>query len=142
LDAACRKNVSRHATVAWRKRNLTRNIRIQESRESSKEIAAAEARMDHHAKVAHRKRNVVGKIRTRNSAVQGTSKSRTLRRREWATKQGNNRTRKRDPKELRWESTGNVIQDIQKDHWTRVRGASWQIYSWVAKNKKMDLVER
>jgi hypothetical protein len=41
LAAACRKNVSRHATVAWQKINLTRNIRIQESRESPKEFAAA-----------------------------------------------------------------------------------------------------
>jgi hypothetical protein len=30
-----------HATVAWRIRKLTRNIQIQESRESSKDFAAA-----------------------------------------------------------------------------------------------------
>jgi hypothetical protein len=34
------RRMSRHATVAWRKRNLTRNIRIQESHESPKEFAA------------------------------------------------------------------------------------------------------
>jgi hypothetical protein len=49
--------------------NLTRNIRIQESRESSKEITAAAMRTARHAKVARRKRNVVGKTRTRNNAV-------------------------------------------------------------------------
>jgi hypothetical protein len=27
-------------------------------------------------------------------------------------------------------------------HWTRVRGASWQINSCVTKNKELDLVER
>jgi hypothetical protein len=35
------RRTSRHATVAWQKINLTRNIRIQESRESPKEFAAA-----------------------------------------------------------------------------------------------------
>jgi hypothetical protein len=33
--------MSRHATVAWWKRNLTRNIRMQESCELPKEFAAA-----------------------------------------------------------------------------------------------------
>jgi hypothetical protein len=36
------KRTPRHATVAWWKINLTRNIRIQGSRESPKEFAAAE----------------------------------------------------------------------------------------------------
>jgi hypothetical protein len=32
------RRTSRHATVAWRKRKLTRNIQIQESRESLKDF--------------------------------------------------------------------------------------------------------
>jgi hypothetical protein len=36
----CQQKESHNATVAWRKGNLTRNIRIQESCESSKDFAA------------------------------------------------------------------------------------------------------
>jgi hypothetical protein len=35
-----RKKVSRHATVAWRKRNITRRIRIQVKSKSSNDFAA------------------------------------------------------------------------------------------------------
>jgi hypothetical protein len=34
------RRTSRHATVEWRKRKFTRNIQIQESHESSKDLAA------------------------------------------------------------------------------------------------------
>jgi hypothetical protein len=111
--AQCRQKEVLPCNSGMAEKKPTRNIRIQESRESSKEIAAAEVRTARHAKVARRKRNVVGKTRIRNNAVRGTSNSRTLRRRQRAT-QGNNRTRKRNPQVLRRESTGNVIQTFGK----------------------------
>jgi hypothetical protein len=54
-SAAASKKVSRRANVAWRKRNLIRQIRIQASRESRKELAVARREMMHRAKVARRR---------------------------------------------------------------------------------------
>jgi hypothetical protein len=55
--AACRK-VSRHARVAWCKRNVFRKIEAQENRGLRKELAAAGRRMTHSTKVAqHRGHN-------------------------------------------------------------------------------------
>jgi hypothetical protein len=71
LAAACRK-VSRRATVAWRKRILTRNIRIQESRVSSKDFKVNGMRKGPECKNGIRRRDVkklphLKKERTTNS---------------------------------------------------------------------------
>jgi hypothetical protein len=52
------RRTSRHATVAWQKRNHTRNIRIQESRESSKDFAADGMRMGPGCKNGIRRRDI------------------------------------------------------------------------------------
>jgi hypothetical protein len=68
-SAGCRK-VFRSAKVAWRKRKLVRKIRIQESRESRKELAVARRKVPRRVKVEWRKRNsqkrVQGQCGTKN----------------------------------------------------------------------------
>jgi hypothetical protein len=122
LAAACRK-VSRHAAVVWRKRKLFRRTGTQEIYGQRKELAIAGIRTTHCAQVVWRKgRSHEGtsveqgrrNYQTENKFARGTSKSRTPRRRQRATQQGNNRTRKRNPKELQRERTGNVIQTFGK----------------------------
>jgi hypothetical protein len=122
LAAASRK-VSRHVAVVWRKRKLFRRTGTQEICGRRKELAIAGIRMTHCAQVVRRKgRSHEGmsvelgrwKNQTKNKFARGTSKSRTPRRRQRATQQGNKRTRKRNPKELQRESMGNVIQAFGK----------------------------
>jgi hypothetical protein len=122
LAAACRK-VSRHAAVIWRERKLFRRTGTQEICGRRKELAIARIRMTHCAQVVRRKGRSHGgtsveqgrrKNQTKNKFATGTSKSRTPRRRQRATQQGNNRTRKRNPKEIRRESKGNVFQTFGK----------------------------
>jgi hypothetical protein len=52
------RKTSRHAVVVWRKRNFTRNIRIQESRESSKDFAADGMRKGPKCKNGIRRRDI------------------------------------------------------------------------------------
>jgi hypothetical protein len=52
------RRTSRHATVAWRKRNLNRNIRIHKSRESSKDFAADGMRKGPGCKNGIRRRDI------------------------------------------------------------------------------------
>jgi hypothetical protein len=52
------RRTSRHATVAWQKRKLTRNIQIQESSESSKDFAVNGVRKGPECKNGIRRRDV------------------------------------------------------------------------------------
>jgi hypothetical protein len=117
------KRTSYHATVAWLKTKVFRRSGIQEICGWHKELAIAGIRTTHCAQVVRRMgRSHEGtsveqgrqKNQTKNKFARGTSKSRTPRRRQRATQQGNNRTRKRNPKELRQERMGNVIQTFGK----------------------------
>jgi hypothetical protein len=101
----------------------TRRTGTQEICGRRKELAIAGIRMTHCAQVVRRKglshegtsvEQGRQKNQTKKKFARGTSKSRTPRRRQRATQQGNNRMRKRNPKELRRESTGNVIQTFGK----------------------------
>jgi hypothetical protein len=121
LAAACRK-VSSGAAVAWLKRNVFRRSGIQKNFGRRKELAIAGIRRTHCAQLVLRKeRSHEGtsveegrrKNQTKNKFARGTSKSRTPRRRQWATQQGNNRTRKRNPKKHS-KRTGTVIQTFGK----------------------------
>jgi hypothetical protein len=76
LAAACRK-VSRRATVAWRKRNISGKIRTQGSCGPRQALGAARIRMmTLRAKVTRRK-----KTRTRDEVIRGTLRKRTYGRR-------------------------------------------------------------
>jgi C1A family cysteine protease len=55
--ATCRK-VSRHAKVAWQKRNLIRNVQTQMNCGACKKFVATGSKMTHCAKVAWRKGNI------------------------------------------------------------------------------------
>jgi hypothetical protein len=121
IFSACRK-VFCHAAVVWRKRKLFRRTGTQEIYGRRKELAIAGIRTTHCAQVVRRKvRSHEGtsieqgrrKYQTKNKFARGTSKSRTHRRRQRATQQGNNRTRKRNPKKHS-KRTGTVIQTFGK----------------------------
>jgi hypothetical protein len=62
--AACRK-VSRRAKVAWRKRNLFRNVQTQRKCGARKKLAVARRNVPRRAKVEWRKRNIARKKCTR-----------------------------------------------------------------------------
>jgi hypothetical protein len=88
-----------------------------------KELAIAGIRTTNYAQVGWRKghshegmsvKQGQWKNQTKNKFARGTSKLWTPRRRQQATQQGNNRTRERNPKELRRERAGNVIQTFGK----------------------------
>jgi hypothetical protein len=111
LAAACRK-VPRHVAVVWWKRKVFRRSGFQGNFGRRKELAIAGIRRTHCAQLVLRKgrshertsveeeRRRTKKNQTKNKLARGTSKSGTPRRKQRATKQGNNRTRKRNPKEL------------------------------------------
>jgi hypothetical protein len=105
--AACRK-VSRRAKVAWRKRNLFRNVQTQRNCGPRKRLTVTGIRMTRCAKVArHKKRNHEGpsveqgrrKNKTRNKTARGTRIGRTLGRSQLMCQEGTNGTRNRDVKE-------------------------------------------
>jgi hypothetical protein len=62
LAAACRKNVSHHATAAWRKRKIFRKSGVLESCGSQKRVTVADKRTSPHATVAWQKRNLTRNI--------------------------------------------------------------------------------
>jgi hypothetical protein len=71
LAAACRK-MSCHAAVAWRKRNILRNIWTKGNCGPQKELAAAGRKMTHCAKVAQRKgHGLQGRLHEGQSVEQG-----------------------------------------------------------------------
>jgi hypothetical protein len=120
IQTRTRRKLSRHAKVAWLKRKVFRRSGTQESYGRRKELAIAGIRTTHCAQVVRRKgRSHEGtsveqgrrKNETKNKFARGTSKSRTHRRRQRATEEGKNRSRKRNPKELR---TRNVIKTFGK----------------------------
>jgi hypothetical protein len=71
-----------HAGLAWRKRNVFRNIRIQGNRESWKKLAANGIRMTPRAKVARRRRHSL-KLYDQDNVGQRTQKGWTSRMRLW-----------------------------------------------------------
>jgi hypothetical protein len=103
-----RRKVSRREKLAWRERNLLRNIRTLETCGRQKEFAAARIRTTPCAKVTRRKgRSYEGptveqgrpKNRTRNEIARGTQIGRTLGRCQLMWQEGTNGTRNRDVKE-------------------------------------------
>jgi hypothetical protein len=69
--ATCRK-VSYHAKVAWRKRNLFRNVQTQRNCGPSKKLTVTGRKTTCHATVAWSSKNVIRKGWTRNQAKRGT----------------------------------------------------------------------
>jgi hypothetical protein len=80
--ASCRK-VTRHAKVAWYKRNLVRKIQIQENYEPWKRWIVTGRKTTSRATVAWRSENVVRKNGTRGQAKRGTPKRRKEGGRPW-----------------------------------------------------------
>jgi hypothetical protein len=107
LAAACWK-VSSRTKVAWRKRNLFRNVRTLEKCRRRKEFVAARIRMTCCAKMAqHKGRNYEGPSveqgrqnnKTRNKIARGTRIGQTLGKSKLTCQKGTNGTRNRDVKE-------------------------------------------
>lgn len=125
LAAACRK-VSRHAAVAWRKRNLSRNIRTQRNHGPRKELAAAVGKTTRCARVAQLKvprpqghsneGQSVAQGRNNqnmNKFARGTRKEITNIKRSWKFLDCNNGIRNRDfGKQLRLGSRCTLKKDL------------------------------
>jgi hypothetical protein len=92
LAVACRK-VSRHAKVAWRKRNLIRQLWTEVNCGPRKELAVAGMRTTRRATVAWSRENFVRKDWTRNQAGQGTPKPRKDGKRLWKGQEFNDSLR-------------------------------------------------
>jgi hypothetical protein len=73
LAAACKKT-SRHATVAWRKRNVRRRTVTQENYGPRKRLTVTGRKMTRHARVAWLRENFVRKDCSRNKTEQETPK--------------------------------------------------------------------
>jgi hypothetical protein len=112
LAAASRKKVSRHAMVAWRKRNVFRNIVIHGSSESRNKLAVNGMRMTRSAKVARGRRHN-GKRYGQNNTGEETQKQRTEGMRRCIGPECSKGSRDRGLKQqlrLRKTTTGNGIR--------------------------------
>jgi hypothetical protein len=78
------KKMTRHATVAWRKRNVFRKTETQENCGPRSKLTATGIKMTRHAEVAWRKRNSIRKDWTMDKVEREAQRARLLRRRLWS----------------------------------------------------------
>lgn len=152
LAAACSK-MSRRAAVAWRKRNVSRNICTEKNYGPRQELGAGGIRMTLRAKVTQRKEAELQghshegqsveqgrKSQTRNKFAEGTQKGRTLRRRQLIRQEGINGNRNRDFEEQPRLKNERTTSDIYRKE---VGGceASSRDFQQITENEELGIVE-
>jgi hypothetical protein len=95
-DKRIDNGMSRHATVAQRKRDIVKSYITQIKCRARRELVASRTRTGHRAGVVRRKENAIGKVRVRDNVVRGTWKGWTHGRKQQMSQEGNNLTRNRD----------------------------------------------